>query len=139
MEFAGYLAALGGALIGGIGLLFLVVVTVRSRKIPECYSCGAMKVRPSRAEGFWDTFATAFIIRPYRCGGCRERYYGFRNSYDNWKKAQTEQPRLIKVAFRLSHGLPNRVAIRVVDPSRKADPISPDPADLEPTGFSARL
>jgi|SRR5580698_1105423 hypothetical protein len=131
MEFAGYLAEFGGALIGGIALLFLVVVTLRSRKIPECYSCGAMKVRPSRAEGFWDTFATAFLIRPYRCGGCRERYYGFRNAYEDWKKAQAQRPRVVKVAFRFRYGLPNRIAIRVTDPSKKPDEILNNPSELE--------
>jgi hypothetical protein len=125
MEFLGYLAELGAALVAGIAFLFLVMVVLRSRKIPECYACGAMKVRPTRAEGFWDTFAMAFLIRPYRCGGCRERYYGFRNSYEHWKKAQIVQPqRIVKVTFRFSRGLPNRIAIRVI-------PAAGNPSSLE--------
>jgi hypothetical protein len=132
MEFLGYLAALGAALIAGLGCLFLVVVLVRSLKIPECYACGAMKVRPARAEGFWDTLATAFLIRPYRCGGCRERFYGFRNSYDDWKKAQVVQSqRVVKVTIRLHNGLPNRIAIRVIDPGRKPEPVSDSPTVLQ--------
>jgi hypothetical protein len=138
MEFAGYIAELGAALIAGIAFLFLVVVILRSHKIPECYACGAMKVRPSRVEGFWDTFAVAFMIRPYRCGGCRARYYGFRNSYEDWKKAQiVHSQRVVRVAFRFRHGLPNRIAIRVIDPSRKTGPVAGNPPNLEPSTFSA--
>jgi hypothetical protein len=132
MQFLGYLAELGAALIGGLACLFLVVVFLRSRKIPQCYVCGAMKVRPSRAEGFLDIFVTAFMIRPYRCGGCRERFYGFRNSYDDWKKAQVVQPqRLVKIAFRFRKGLPNRIAIRVSDPGRKPEPVADSPSVLQ--------
>jgi hypothetical protein len=132
MVFAGYLAELGASLMAGIALLFFVVVIIRSHKIPQCYACGAMKVRPSRAEGFWDTLLTAFVIRPYRCGGCRARFYGFRNSYDDWKKAQLIQPqRVVKVAFRFRYGLPSRIAIRVIDPCRKTDPVSDNSSDLE--------
>lgn len=89
MEFVGYLAAVGTALTAGMVCLFLVTVLLRSRKIPQCYSCGAMKVRPSRAEGFWDTMVMPLLMRPYRCGGCRERFYGFR-SYGEAKKPESQ-------------------------------------------------
>ena len=26
---------------------------IRGRQIPQCYQCGALKVRPSRPVGFW--------------------------------------------------------------------------------------
>ena len=140
MVFATYLAEFGACLVAGIAVLFFVVVIIRSHKIPQCYACGAMKVRPSRAEGFCDVLLTAFVIRPYRCGGCRARFYGFRNAYDDWKKAQLVQPqRVVKVAFRFQHGLPSRIAIRVIDPRRKTDPVTGNSSDLElgSSSFSA--
>lgn len=113
MVFVGYLAALGAALTVGMLCLFLVTVLLRSRKIPQCYACGAMKVRPSRAEGFSDTMVMSLLMRPYRCGGCRARFYGFR-SYGEVKKSEPQT--LVKVAFRFHKGMPSRVAIRVKKP-----------------------
>jgi len=135
MEFLGYLAALGSALTAGMLCLFLVTGLLRSRKIPQCFSCGAMKVRPCRAEGFWDTMVMPLLMRPYRCGGCRQRFYGFRNSYEDWKKAQIAQPqRIVKVAFQFRRGLPKRIAIRVIDPG-KPEPVSESPSVLQTRAY----
>ena len=126
-------AEFGAALIALIALPFVVMVILRSRKIPECFSCGAMKVRPSRVVGFWDTFGIAFQLHPYRCGGCRERFYGLRPLGER-KPAivPSAQPqRIIKIAFRFRYGLPSRVAIRVIDLHRKPEPISGSPAILQ--------
>lgn len=108
MEFVGYLAVLGAALAAGMLCLFLVTVLLRSRKIPQCFSCGAMKVRPSRSEGFWDTMVMPLMMRPYRCGGCRARFYGFR-SYGEAKKSDSGR----------SEEVPNNVVLGGLDPSNK--------------------
>src|ERR1700722_1935289 len=118
MEYPRYFAELVAALVAMISLAIIVALLLRTYKIPECFSCGARKVRPTHSVGFWDTLGTAFLIRPYRCGGCRERFYGFRRSTDA-KKPPTEMSLLpqrgLKVTFRFRHGVPNRVAIRVID------------------------
>src|ERR1700729_3654737 len=103
MEYPRYFAELVAALLALISLAVIVALLLRTYKIPECYSCGARKVRPTHSVGFWDTLGTAFLIRPYRCGGCRERFYGFRRSTDA-KKPPTEMSLLpqrgLKVTFR---------------------------------------
>jgi hypothetical protein len=132
MEHIRFFAELIGILVGAIVILFLVTVLLRSSKIPECFSCGAMKVRPSRAVGFWDVLGLAFGIRPYRCGGCRERFYGLRMFGEAKKPSAVQQrQRVVKVVFRFRYGLPNRVAIRVVDPSKEPEPIPSSSAILQ--------
>src|SRR5580700_2343031 len=133
MEHIRNFAEFGAALIALIALSFLVMVVLRSRKIPECFSCGAMKVRPSRVVGFWDTLGIAFQLHPYRCGGCRERFYGLR-VFGERKPAtvpSVHPQRVIKVAFRFRYGLPSRVAIRVIDVNGKPEPLSGSPAILQ--------
>jgi hypothetical protein len=112
MEYTRYFTPIGAGLVALVFLPLLVMFVLRSRKIPECFSCGARKVRLSRPEGFWDTFFIAFFLDPYRCEGCRARFYAFRRSAES--KKPTPQ-RLVKVAFRFQNGLPNRIAIRVKD------------------------
>jgi hypothetical protein len=117
VEYARYFVELGAALMAAIALPFLAVMLFRSHRIPECYSCGAMKMRPSRVVGFWDVLGSAFLIAPYRCSGCRERFHAF-SLLSNSKKpavAPAFQPqRVVKIAFRFRHGLLNRVIIRVI-------------------------
>jgi hypothetical protein len=123
MEYVRFFAELGVALMAAIALPFLIVVLLRSHKIPECYSCGAMKVRPSRIVGFWDSLGSAFMLRPYRCEGCRERFHGFLFFGSPSQRAQPQ--RIIKVAFRFQNGLPNRVKIRVINLNPESVPASP--------------
>src|SRR5579862_9620432 len=56
-----------------IGLIIRSVF--RSWDIPQCWRCGAPKVRRSRSDGFIDAAATLFLLRPVRCAGCRARFY----------------------------------------------------------------
>jgi hypothetical protein len=121
MDYARYFTELGAGLMALIFLPFLVMLILRSRKIPRCFACGAAKVRPTRAVGFWDIFAGAFMIRPFRCEGCRERFYGLRGSGESRKPSALQvspRQRVVKVAFRFRSGSPNRIVIRVVDPPR---------------------
>jgi hypothetical protein len=136
MEHIRYFAELVAALTVAIAFPFLIVVLLRSRKIPECFSCGAMKMRPSRVDGLWDRFLAAFQILPYRCEGCRERFHAVRILGDSRKPSPAQpvvQPvqrrRVITVAFRFRNGLLNRVAIRVHDP--RPETASATPAILQ--------
>jgi hypothetical protein len=134
MEYTRYFAELAGILLGVIAGLFVIALFLRSHKIPECYSCGAMKVRPSRVVGLWDTVGLAFQVRPYRCGGCRERFYGFVFFANRSKIAVAQAPhaeRVVKVAFRFRYGLPDRVSIRVIPANAKAISAPVSPAILE--------
>lgn len=92
------------ALMGLIVIAYLVTIAMRGRRIPECFSCGAMKVRPSRATGILDTVGAWFLIRPYRCGGCQHRFRAFR-----FEGSKTR----LKVIFQFRDGF--RVAIRSID------------------------
>lgn len=68
----------GAILIGLIFLSSLVITLVRGLQIPQCFYCGAIKVRPSRPAGFLDTAAMIFLVRPYRCAGCQARFHAMR-------------------------------------------------------------
>jgi hypothetical protein len=68
----------GVILLAFIVVSFLAIVAVRGRQIPQCFQCGAMKVRPSRPVGFWDNAGTFLLIRCYRCSGCRARFHAMR-------------------------------------------------------------
>jgi hypothetical protein len=55
---------------------FMIRSFTRGWVIPKCWRCGAPKVRPSRSERFTDMVASLFLLRPFRCTGCRVRFYG---------------------------------------------------------------
>jgi hypothetical protein len=57
---------------------FVVMPILRGRQIPQCFQCGAIKVRPSPPSGFWDAACNLFLIRSYRCSGCRARFHAMR-------------------------------------------------------------
>jgi hypothetical protein len=65
-------------------LLIVVAATVFVRTLiyswglPRCWKCGAPKVRRSAHRGAVDTLALVFLLVPYRCRGCRIRFYGVR-------------------------------------------------------------
>lgn len=46
--------------------------------LPRCWKCGAPKVRRSTPRGAVDSLALVFLLVPYRCRGCRIRFYGIR-------------------------------------------------------------
>jgi hypothetical protein len=69
---------LGGIIFGVVVLCSLVITMVRGFPIPQCFYCGAIKVRPARSAGFWESAAAVILIRPYRCSGCRVRFHAMR-------------------------------------------------------------
>jgi hypothetical protein len=73
-----YLFEPGAILFILVALSFVVMTIVRGRQIPQCYHCGAIKVRPSRPAGILDLVGTFVLIRSYRCAGCRERFHAMR-------------------------------------------------------------
>src|SRR5277367_6461105 len=58
---------------------YLLRVALRTRQLPLCWNCGASKVRRSLAQGPLDVFSTFLFLSPYRCQGCRVRFYGLRS------------------------------------------------------------
>jgi hypothetical protein len=134
MEYLRFFAELGAVLMAAIAILFVIGMLLRTYKIPECYSCGAMKVRPSRVVGFWDTFGIAFLIRPYRCLGCRERFHALLLFGEPGKPSIVQvlrRQRVVKIAFRFNNGLPTRIAIRVIDLYNEPDSMPSSSAILE--------
>jgi hypothetical protein len=122
----------GAVLLAVIACPFLVITLLRSYKIPECFSCGAMKVGLSRPAGWWDSVCGFFMIRPYRCGGCRARFHAVRLFGGNKEVPQIPQ-RVIKVTFRFRNGIPTRIVIRVTHLPANTDsaPIDDSPAILQ--------
>lgn len=64
-----------GVSLAAMIVFFVIMLIVRGWRIPQCYICGAMKVRPSRPSGFMDAVARFFKIRPFRCEGCQARFH----------------------------------------------------------------
>lgn len=56
----------------------LVRAALRTWGLPVCWNCGATKVRRSGSPSFLATLISIWFIEPYRCRGCRVRFYGFR-------------------------------------------------------------
>jgi hypothetical protein len=101
-------------LIALIVCTFFVMAFLRGRRLPQCSSCGAMKARPSRPSNILEAAGAILLIRPYRCGGCRERFYVLRlsNPLRNAppvRRAHT--PRALKVVLKVRPGAPIRLAI----------------------------
>lgn len=59
-------------------IAYLLRAGVRTRNLPLCWYCGASKVRRSAPQCFLDTISLVLFLKPYRCKGCRVRFYGFR-------------------------------------------------------------
>jgi hypothetical protein len=130
MEYAFYFAEIGAALLGVIFCSILLMLILRGNKIPECFSCGATKVRPSHAAGLWDSFARAFFINPYRCLGCRRRFHALSFFVGSKEPAKVQPQRVVKLVFRFRKGVPNRLIIRVLESSRESQ-ISDAPGALQ--------
>jgi hypothetical protein len=75
-----YLIAPAAFLMVCVALCFLIVAIMRGRQIPQCFRCGALKVRPSRPSGLLELAGVIFRIQSYRCLGCRERFHALRLS-----------------------------------------------------------
>ncbi len=73
-----YLLEPGVILLALVAFSFVVVTIIRGRQIPQCFRCGAIKVRSSRPVGFLDFAGTILMIHSYRCSGCRERFHAIR-------------------------------------------------------------
>jgi hypothetical protein len=114
MEYLPYFTRITAGFLAVIALPFLVVLLIRSQKVPLCFSCGAMKMRASRRVSLLDRVSGYLLLRPYRCEGCRERFLAFWLLAESGEAAVNKGERLIRVAFSFWHGIPNRIAIRVV-------------------------
>ena len=57
------------------GVVFLVRSFMRDWLMPASWCCGALKVRKSRSDSLVDKAASLLLLRPFRCTGCRERFY----------------------------------------------------------------
>jgi hypothetical protein len=112
MDYIRYFAKLGAILMAFISCPVLVIIFLRSFKIPVCFSCGATKVRPTRSTGVVDSVVAVFLLKPYRCEGCRQRFHALR-----WVRSSIPSPhrRVVHVVFRFRKGLPSGAAIRVVN------------------------
>jgi len=58
---------------------YLLRAALRTRHLPLCWNCGASKVRRSLPQHLLDTFSVVLFLNPYRCQGCRMRFYGLRS------------------------------------------------------------
>jgi len=108
-----YLFKPGAIVLTLLACLFLTTAILRSYRLPQCFSCGAMKVRLSRPRGFQDSLAGLFLIRPHRCEGCRQRFYAMRLFTPIPLKARRR--RGVAVVFRIRNGGVRLVTIRRVD------------------------
>jgi hypothetical protein len=74
-----YVAALIVALMLAVsGGVILISAAAHSSNLPVCWHCGANKVRRSATHCILDTAGQVLFLVPYRCRGCRVRFYGFR-------------------------------------------------------------
>ena len=67
----------------GVALLLGSLTTwiralVHTWPFPTCWNCGAPKVRRSANHCLADAFLRFMFLVPYRCRGCRVRFYGLR-------------------------------------------------------------
>ena len=81
---------------------YLLRAALRTWTRGQCWHCGAAKVRRSKTQAL-DKLAAAFLLAPYRCAGCRTRFYGFRTF--------SRGPRIPSVALRKR---PLRIRVRIV-------------------------
>jgi hypothetical protein len=72
-----FILTLGFIVTGGVNV---ILGAARSWTLPMCWRCGAIKVRRSASFGIIDTLVKFLFLVPYRCRGCRSRFYGLRSS-----------------------------------------------------------
>jgi hypothetical protein len=118
-----------------LGLSFFVLAILRARRLPQCFSCGAMKVRLSRPSGIGDYLLGLLLIRPHRCEGCRERFYAMRlnNGLNRRAPHFVGQRRAVALVFRRRDGVLDRMRIRMVHldrAHRRLEPENSNPGSL---------
>jgi hypothetical protein len=62
-----------------IAAISVIQATARTSTLPLCWRCGANKVRRSAKHCVTDILVKFLFLVPYRCRGCRSRYYGLRS------------------------------------------------------------
>lgn len=50
---------------------------ILQRRRKACPQCGWQDIRPSTRRNWLEHFLTVFLIRPYRCRTCGERFWRF--------------------------------------------------------------
>ena len=60
-------------------LAVIIVLSIRTRSLPECMRCGFRSVRRAKSHKVVDNLARLLFLRPYRCEKCLRRFYGFRS------------------------------------------------------------
>ena len=107
LDYAHYVIGPSKLLIPLLVLAYFVIMYLRGRRIRQCHSCGAKKVRSTRPVGLRDTALGWFFIRPFRCEGCRERFYALR-----WSALYPRRKRVIWIVFEFRNRSLRRVVIR---------------------------
>jgi hypothetical protein len=111
-ELLSYILEPGAVVVVLLLLSFFVLAMVRGRRLPQCFSCGSMKVRPSRPDGLFDYLATVFKVRSYRCTCCLQRFYAVPMNSESAHPAPRPH-RALAITLRFRHGIPNRMVIRL--------------------------
>lgn len=70
-----FFASLAGVLL----LVVVLVLVIRTLNLPKCGRCGFRGVRRAKSHKAFDSLGRFFFLRPYRCGKCLRRFYGFRS------------------------------------------------------------
>jgi hypothetical protein len=78
------------------GSASVIRAAVHSWSLPMCWRCGADKVRRSGSYGRIDLLVKCLYLVPYRCRGCRARFYGLRASgpFARWAVSAANRVRI---------------------------------------------
>lgn len=60
-------------------LAVIIMLSIRTLSLPGCMKCGFRSVRRAKSHKMLDNLARLLFLRPYRCGKCLRRFYGFRS------------------------------------------------------------
>jgi len=93
----------------------------------RCPQCNSESVFTSHPQTYWEVFGLPFLIRrPFRCGECQHRFYGF--SFDAGTRARMRTSLLVLLAvIGLSWGIWIAIDMLVtgVTKSTPSGPIGP--------------
>ena len=59
-------------------LTLVILATARRGNLVECRRCGMRKVRPAWPGGILERIGARVGMIPYKCDGCLNRFYGWR-------------------------------------------------------------
>ncbi len=76
-----YLPLVPVALAFGYWFVLFAIAATHRRDAELCRKCGLSKVRPSWPGSKLDKIVALLGFAPYRCAGCRSRFYGFRHLF----------------------------------------------------------